>query len=190
MAAAKSLTPQELERVLNYAAQHTNAERNQLMLLVSVLAGLRVSEIAGLTIGDVRELDGTVRTEVYLVAARVKHANARTVFINTRLQHMLAAYVAARTWHTQDQPLFSTIRGVRCGFTANTLAQHFHYLYKRAGVRGASSHSGRKTFLTSLASQGVSVFVLAALAGHKCIATTQRYITVNDDVKRNAVELV
>jgi site-specific recombinase XerD len=28
------------------------------------------------------------------------------------------------------------------------------------------------------------------LAGHKSIATTQRYITVNDDVKRRAVELV
>ena len=190
MAAAKSLTPQELERVLNYAAQHSYAERNQLMLLVSVLAGLRVSEIAGLTIGDVRDTDGTIRTEVYLAAHRVKLSHARTVFINSRLQQLIADYVAQRTWHTEDQPLFSTIRGVRHGFSANTLAQHFHYLYKRAGVRGASSHSGRKTFLTSLASQGVSVFVLAALAGHKCIATTQKYITVNDDTKRRAVELV
>jgi integrase/recombinase XerD len=34
------------------------------------------------------------------------------------------------------------------------------------------------------------VFVLASLAGHRSIATTQRYITVNDDVKRRAVELV
>jgi integrase/recombinase XerD len=44
--------------------------------------------------------------------------------------------------------------------------------------------------LTSLAGQGVSVFVLAALARNKSIATTQRYITVNDDTKRRAVELV
>jgi integrase/recombinase XerD len=63
-------------------------------------------------------------------------------------------------------------------------------MYKNAGVKGASSHSGRKTFLTSLASKGVSVFVLAALAGHKSITTTQRYVSVNDDVKRSAVELV
>jgi len=63
-------------------------------------------------------------------------------------------------------------------------------MYQRAGIKGASSHSGRKTFLTSLASQGVSVFVLASLAGHKSIATTQRYVTVNDDTKRKAVELV
>jgi integrase/recombinase XerD len=190
MAAAKSLTPVELERVLAYAAQHAFAERNQLMLLVSVLAGLRVSEIASLTIGDMREHDGSIRTEVYLAAARVKNANARTVFINTHLQQLLADYIAARTWHEDEQPLFSTIRGVHRAFTANTLSQHFHYLYKRAGVKGASSHSGRKTFLTSLASQGVNVFVLAALAGHKCISTTQKYVTVNDDTKRRAVELV
>jgi integrase/recombinase XerD len=63
-------------------------------------------------------------------------------------------------------------------------------LYRRAGVRGASSHSGRKTFLTSLASQGISVFVLAALAGHRSISTTQKYVTVHDDMKRKAVELV
>jgi hypothetical protein len=44
--------------------------------------------------------------------------------------------------------------------------------------------------VTSLASQGVSVFVLAELAGHKSISTTQRYVTVNADVKRRAVELV
>jgi len=86
--------------------------------------------------------------------------------------------------------LFSTHRGVRRAFSANTLTQHFYWLYKKAGVKNASSHSGRKTFLTSLASQGISVFVLAELAGHKSISTTQRYITVNADIKRRAVELV
>jgi integrase/recombinase XerD len=70
------------------------------------------------------------------------------------------------------------------------LSQHFFWLYRRAGISNASSHSGRKTFLTSLSSQGISVFVLASLAGHKSISTTQKYITVNDDMKRRAVELV
>jgi integrase/recombinase XerD len=63
-------------------------------------------------------------------------------------------------------------------------------MYQRAGIKGASSHSGRKTFITSLASQGVSVFVLAALSGHRDISTTQKYVTVHDDMKRRAVELV
>jgi integrase/recombinase XerD len=190
LATAKSLTATELEQVLQYIAQHTYAERNKLMMLLTVGAGMRVGEVAGLTIGDVRNADGTVRGEVFLNAERVKHKHARTVFLNTRLQQEISSYIATRTWLCDTQPLFSTNRGIRCAFSANTLTQHFHYIYKRAGIKHGSSHSGRKTFLTSLASQGVSVFVLAALAGHKSITTTQKYVTVNDDVKRKCVELV
>ena len=36
----------------------------------------------------------------------------------------------------------------------------------------------------------VGVRVLASLAGHKSIAVTQQYIDANDDIKRNAVELI
>jgi integrase/recombinase XerD len=190
MATAKSLTIAELERVLDYIANNANAERNKLMFGFGVLAGLRVSEIAGLTVGDVLDTDGQVRSEIYLASNRVKHGHARTIFLNTRLQQELTAYLATRTLRTPNMPLFSTQRGARCAFSPNTLTQYFYWMFKKAGIKGASSHSCRKTFLTSLASQGVSVFVLASLAGHKSITTTQRYITTNDDVKRKAVELV
>jgi integrase/recombinase XerD len=190
MAAAKSLTPAELERVLAYISTQPNAPRNRCMLLMTVAAGLRVSEVAGLTVGDVLDSMGAVRGEVYLASHRVKHGHARTIYLNTRLQQELADYMATRTNKDASLPLFPTLRGPRRHFSPNTLAQHFYWLYRKAGVTGASSHSGRKTFLTSLAGQGVSVFVLASLAGHKSIATTQRYITVNDDVKRRAVELL
>jgi site-specific recombinase XerD len=58
------------------------------------------------------------------------------------------------------------------------------------GSRDWFSHSGRRSFITTLASKGIGVRVLASLAGHKSIATTQAYIDVNDDMKRAAVELV
>jgi integrase/recombinase XerD len=190
VAAAKSLTPADIERVLHYISNNANAGRNRCMFLVSVMAGLRVGEIAALTLADVRAADGTIKSEIYLAAERVKHGHARTVFISTRLQQVLAEYVTANKWYADDQPLFHPFAARRRHFTANTLAQYFYWMYKRAGITSASSHSGRKTFLTSLAAQGVSVFVLASLAGHKSIATTQKYVTVNDDVKRKAVELV
>jgi integrase/recombinase XerD len=37
-----------------------------------------------------------VRGEVYLAAHRVKHAHARTIFINTKLQQELSEYIANR----------------------------------------------------------------------------------------------
>ena len=66
----------------------------------------------------------------------------------------------------------------------------FKLLFVRVGIVGASSHSGRRTFITKLATSGVSVRVIAEAVGHSSIATTQRYIDVNDELIGNAAELV
>jgi integrase/recombinase XerD len=87
-----------------------------------------------------------------------------------------------------SKPLFRTQK--RDSFDANTLCQFFHHLYKQAGIDGASSHSGRRTFITTLANKGVGVRVLMSLAGHRNISTTQAYIDINDGMKRKAVELI
>lgn len=190
MPQAKTLTPAEIERVLAHIASKPNAQRNRAMFLLTVWAGFRVSEIAGLAISDVRNADGSIRAEIYLSAERVKHGHAGVVYLNERLQSELAQYVESRNWYSETQSLFTTVANPRKGFSANTMTQHFHYLYKRAGITGGSSHSGRRTFITTLANKGVSVRLLASLVRHSNISTTQRYIDVNDDMKRKAVELL
>lgn len=49
---------------------------------------------------------------------------------------------------------------------------------------------GRRTFITKLATSGASVRVIAEAVGHSSIATTKRYIDVNDVLISDAVELV
>jgi integrase/recombinase XerD len=66
----------------------------------------------------------------------------------------------------------------------------FHYWYKEAKIEGASSHSGRRGFITNLANKGVHVRILQELAGHSSIAVTQKYIDVNQDKLRTAVEML
>ena len=190
MAAAKSFTAAELEQVLRYIAKTRHAARDRAVVLMSVLAGCRVGEIAQLTVADVVDDAGKIKTEIYLSADRVKHKHAGKIYINSRLLEELAQYHAQQRVKSPAQAFFYSQQHQTRGFSANSLAQHLRSLYLAAGVVGASSHSGRKTCLTSLASQGVSVFVITKLARHKNIATTQRYITVNDDMIRKAVELV
>jgi integrase/recombinase XerD len=84
--------------------------------------------------------------------------------------------------------LFVTQKSTR--FNTNALTQLLKRLYERVGIVGASSHSMRRTFITKLATSGVSVRVIAELVGHKSIQTTQRYIDINDELMSNAVELV
>ena len=187
MSQAKTLTAQELRQALGQASLSRHAARDKAMLLLTHLAGMRVGEVAALRVGDVLDTEGNVRGELRLQAHQTKGNAGRVVFINERLQKELSAYARTLRARTATSPFFMTQK--RTGFSANTLTQHFIVLYKRAGLEGATSHSGRRTFITNLAAQGVSVRVLAALAGHRSIQTTQRYIDVNDNMLRNAVEL-
>lgn len=188
MGQAKTLTEKELKRVLIYISLRKHAARNRAMLLLTHWAGLRVGEVAALRIGDVVATDGSIKAEFRLLPEQTKGRHARTVFLGERLRKELAVYVATLQRPSSEKPLFYTQK--RAGFTANTLCQHFHNIYRQAGIDGASSHSGRRSFITNLATRGVGVRVLMALAGHRNISTTQAYIDVNDAMQRAAVELL
>ncbi len=187
---AKTLTQQELRRVLDYIATRPHAARNRAMLLATHYSGMRCSEIASLRYEDVIDSDGQIRDEIRLEPDQTKGRHGRIVFVGGKLKRELEAYLRSFPQTKPDNKLFYTQKKAGQGFTPNTLAQHFHYLYKRAGIEGASSHSGRRTFITNLAAKGVGVRVLMSLAGHRNIATTQVYIDCNDDMKRRAVELI
>jgi integrase/recombinase XerD len=188
MSQAKTLTPQEIEQVLQYIEPRSYAMRNRVMFLTGLWSGMRVGEIASLRVGDVRNSDGSVRAEIRLTADQTKGRQPRTVFLPQKLRAELQTYLDLRGAVPATNPLFITAG--RKHFSANVMAQHFHYLFKHAGIAGASSHSLRRSFLTSLAAKGISVRVLADLAGHRNLQVTMRYLDASDDMKRNAVELV
>ena len=184
---AKTLTSVDIRRILDFIALKKHAARNRAMFLVTLYAGLRVGEVASLRYMDVLDIDNEVRDEIRLDASVTKGNIARTVFVNAKLRKELKYYISLTPYQNLADKLFYTQKNE--GFTANTLTQFFHYLYRSAHVDGATSHSGRRTFITTLANKGVSVRLLASLVGHKNISTTQFYIDVNDDMKRSAVEL-
>ena len=187
---AKTLNAEELRRVLDYVATRKHSARNRTLVLMSFYSGCRVGELSSLTHADVVDDEGRVRDEIRLKAENTKTKEARIVFVNAKLKKELQSYANIYKPINPTVKFFYSQKRASDGFTANTLTQFFHYLYNGAGVFGASSHSGRRTFITNLANKGVSVRLLASLAGHRNISTTQCYIDVNDDMKRKAVELV
>ena len=187
---AKTLTQQELRRALDYVATRRHAARNRAMLMTMYLAGLRVGECAALRYEDILDVEGAVRSEIRLDAEQTKGRYGRVVFVSDKLRKELQTYVRAVPYKDVFDKLFYTQKKDADGFTANTLCQFFHYLFRSCGIEGATSHSPRRTFITNLADKGVSVRVLQSLAGHRNISTTQAYIDVNDAMKRKAVELV
>jgi integrase/recombinase XerD len=198
MKQARTLNDKELNLLLLYTSTRKYAERDRSMLLMTYWAGMRIGEVAATKIKDVVANDGTIKQEINLTAEQTKGKYARTVVLNDKVRKEILNYLLTR-FSKQDlmaiqyskakeKPLFSTQKSE--GFNANTACYHFHMLYKRAGLEGCSSHSGRRSFLTELSSKSVPLKVLMELAGHRQAQTTMRYINVTQDMKRAAVELI
>jgi integrase/recombinase XerD len=159
--------------------------------MLSYLAGLRACEIAALKVSDViTELEAgcwEVSSEVVLKSSQTKGKKAQTVVLSTQLRKEIADYFKLIRDKTRRDA--SLIGSQKTGsFTSQTIQNLFRILYHSAGIANASSHSGRRTFITTLSERGVSVRVIQELARHSSLSTTQRYIDVSVDKLRAAVE--
>ena len=199
MSQAKVLSEKEVRKVLLYLSTKKHAIRNRAMFVVLNYTGMRVGELAALRLCDVLTKDGGIREEIYLSSSQTKGKKGRTVVLSDKAQDEIKAYLQFRfklkdllavTFTDTSRALFISQKDCHRGFSASTLCQHFHYMYKGAGISGGSSHSSRRSFITNLANKGVSVHVLKELAGHLSIAVTEKYISKNPAMLRSAVELL
>ena len=188
MSQARVLNPTELRRVLDYVATRRHSARNRASLLLTHYAGMRVAEVAALRINDVLSGDNTIKAEIRLMPNQTKGKHARTVYLNERMQKELSQYIKCLKIKDVTKPLFYTQK--REGFSPNTLTQYFFFLYRKVGLEGASSHSGRRSFLTGLANKGTAIHILKSLAGHRNISTTASYLYSSPTQLKAAVELV
>jgi integrase/recombinase XerD len=189
MAQAKTLTAVELEQALTFICTKKYAARNRCMLLLTHYAGLRVGEVACLRWMDVVNSDHSVKDEIRLLPDMTKGRHARTVFVSRKLRDELELYVANARCVNRTYPLFASQKSIKSGFSANSLSQTLTQIYQAAGIEGASSHSGRRTFLTNLANKGTAIHLLKTLAGHRNISTTAAYLYSSPAQLKAVVEL-
>ena len=188
MAKAKVLTKDEIKRVMRIADAGSNGLRDRTALSLSVLAGMRIGEIAALTISDVRGLDGKAMDVIHLSKHQTKGHRSRRVFISDELRKILNVYLAQIS-QLDDQRAF--IRSSRTGghFSNVSLSLRFKAIYAAAGIK-TSSHSGRRTFATRLNAAGIGMATIQQAMGHANIATTAGYCWVSDDQLANAVNSI
>jgi integrase/recombinase XerD len=173
---AKVLTDEELNLVQIVARSGRQAKRDLVFLDFSFLLGLRVKEMAALSIENIQDDNGKIRESFYLKADQAKGNKGRTVYLtNKKLRKNLDSYLNDRAGDT-NKHLF---KSQKTAFTANTLQQLFKRLYLKAGIQGAKSHSGRRTFATRLIEKGFDIKSVSVLMGHANIQTTARYIDTN-----------
>jgi integrase len=172
-----------------YPSATRNPLRNKLMVLLSVKAGLRAGEIAGLTWDMVLDPTGEVGQGIELHDSIAKKNSGRRIPIHPTLQTALTA------WRLLTGNTGPVIRSERGGaMMPESVVNWFACAYRAVGLTGCSSHSGRRTFITRAArlvhKAGGSLRDVQLLAGHRSIQTTQRYIDGDTDVQRKLVAMI
>ncbi len=173
---AKVLTDDELIRVYAMANDGRLNKRDIVLLDFSFRLGLRVKEMSSLKIDDVVDGNGKIRNEFPLTAEQSKGNKGRTIYLtNKKLRKNLEIYLEER----KDDLNRHLFKSQKTTFTPNSLQQVFKRLYRKAGIKGAKSHSGRRTFATTLIEKGFDIKSVSILMGHSSIQTTARYISEN-----------
>lgn len=185
---AKVLNEQEFKRLILAAKDSPHAVRNIAIIYCSFGLGLRAKEISSLTIGDVSDRSYQLLDEICLTRSMTKGEKQRHAYLaNNKIRKALQDHLNTLSGQSIDSPFFKTIRKSR--FTPNVLQKWFRELYDQAGIAGASSHSGRRTFITRLIEQGSDIKAVSKLAGHASIMTTAIYVEDNPDRLRRLTNL-
>lgn len=193
---AKTLNKKQIDQLLWYVSTLRHAQRNEIVVLLSVRAGLRAKEIAGLKWAMLTDADGEIGSYIELTDAASKGRSGRIIPINMqlrlKLQDWLQEASTQRGFDIASSHVITTERSAR--MQAQAIVNMFAAWYSDVGLVGCSSHSGRRTFITNAArkisSVGGSLRDVQALAGHSSLAVTQRYIDGSEDARMKVVELV
>lgn len=186
MKQAKVLSDKELNKLFKVCELTGYPCRNRLIVAFSFFAGLRAIEIASLKVGDVFSKDNSVNDTIVLTKLQTKGSKSNVIHVGKKLQREMQGFITRHPHITRNREsrLFRSQRGV---FSSQSIQNLFRQLYQLANIPNASSHSGRRSFITKLSEKGISTRVIQKLARHSSMVTTQRYIDVSNDKLKNAV---
>ena len=189
MGQASVLTDTEIRRVFRIIETTRHAKRNRLAFTLSIFAGLRVGEIAALTVGDVSTQNGEVRRQIKLGAHQTKGSKGRTVILSERVRREIGSFLKTQSVRHAEAPLIASQRNSR-PFTNVTLSMVFKTDLRDSGHSDVFSFGATDVCDTPECKRALGMRTIQKLMGHRNIGTTALYCDVSDETMRNAVELM
>ncbi|HEY0656217.1 MAG TPA: site-specific integrase [Chryseosolibacter sp.] len=141
--------------------------------LFCVVTGLRWSDIAHLTWEEVKgkDMDGW-----YLHFKQRKTKLCHVLPITTQAKELLGERLES------NQVVFSHLK-----YSSKTSAELCRWAIAAGVAKRITFHSARHTHATLLLSQGVDIYTVSKLLGHRHVVSTERYAHVTDKLKTEAI---
>ncbi|MBI2440617.1 MAG: site-specific tyrosine recombinase XerD [Lentisphaerae bacterium] len=172
----ETLSLKEVERLLEApAGDKPQALRDRALLEIAYATGLRVSELCGLTLGDVHFDAGYLRCVG-------KGQKERVVPFSEKSGRVLKRYLAEARPRLSNDPRTSFVFLTRAGkaFNRKSIWKLFkQYAHKAGIIKPISPHTLRHSFASHLLHNGAPLRIIQEMLGHADIATTQIYTHVD-----------
>ena len=175
-------------------------KRDYCIVVFFLNCGMRLSELVGINLRDIRSTHDTEGNEIYTLKVLGKGSKERIIYLNQACVNAYKAYLAPeetdpaarqaagfRDMNTHEYALFLSRRGTR--ISNRRVQQIVENCFKSCGLdnMGLSVHKLRHTAATLMYQNGVDVRVLKDVLGHENLNTTQIYTHVSSVQMRNAV---
>ena len=176
------LTIEELEKL---AATSCGNRDTKAAFLFSAFSGLRYSDVKALTWNKVKHTNGSCELEY----TQAKTGDPETLPLSAEAAAILEGQHDACVSPRIKSEV--TVDAVFKLGAQQTIDKAIRKWVKRAGIqKKISFHNARHTFATLSLTNGVDIYTVSKLLGHKRLETTEIYAKVIDQKKRQAVGML
>ena len=166
----RSLREDQVEKLFNAV----RSKRDRAMFKLMLRCGLRVEEVANLTVGAIDLKQSKI------MVLNGKGSKDRVVYISDDAHDALVAYLKIRS-HNRIKKVFLVEKGDYKGqpISVRGIQKRMEYYAKKTGIT-VCCHRLRHTMATQLLNAEAEVETIQDLLGHNWITTTQRYCQVSN----------
>ncbi len=174
--------PRVLSEMEYRALRDVSRSDTRLYSIIEILlqTGIRIGELASLTIDDIKTKDVNGKKLHYLYIAPYGSHDARRVPLNKSAKKAIDDYLEIRP-ETEDPTLFITKNGRP--LLVRNIRTTIDKAFERAGIKNAKVNDLRNTFIAHHLANGVSLVTVSKLVGHKRLSTTEKYLGLVGDSK-------
>ncbi len=190
---------QSLEMLTNIDTP--DQKRDYCIVVFFLNCGMRLSELVGINISDIRATHDADGNEIYSLKVLGKGSKERIVYLNNACVNAYMDYIdpsitdeetrqknGNRPLNPKEDALFLSRRGTR--ISNRRVQQIVEQCFKSCGLdnMGLSVHKLRHTAATLMYQNGVDVRVLKDVLGHENLNTTQIYTHVSNAQMQSAMQ--